>query len=162
MLNANLVTLIRNICFGSLESLPVPCEITSVTFATWGQEVREDRNAFLFSVLFSRNTQMFIPETGCFFVFFNSFKERLLNNWEHGIIKGSKTPSHVVYRKVWLLIGDVCCVINYRWRRLQCWRTNNTPCVCLRMHWLRRKQTEVAVTGKPKHISCNNSCRLQK
>lgn len=66
-----------------------------------------------------------------FFCFFNSFKERLLNNWEHGIIKGSKTPSHVVYRKVWLLIGDVCCVINYRWRRLQCWRTNNTPCVCV-------------------------------
>lgn len=62
--------------------------------------MREDRNAFLFSVLFSRNTQMFIPETGCFFVFFNSFKERLLNNWEHGIIKGSKTQSHVVYRKV--------------------------------------------------------------
>lgn len=66
-----------------------------------------------------------------FFCFFNSFKERLLNNWEHGIIKGSKTPSHVVYRKVWLLIGDVCCVINYRWRRLQCWRTNNTACVCV-------------------------------
>lgn len=80
----------------SLESLPPPCEITTVTFATGGREVREVRNAFLFFVLFARNTHrcLFLQQDVVFFFFGFSLEDRSSNNEEeHGIIKGSKTQS---------------------------------------------------------------------
>lgn len=129
-------------CERSLESLPPPCEMTKVTFTTWGQEVRDEKNAFLFSLfcLLETHRCLFLTETGCFFLTFNRC---LQNNREHRIIKTSKTQSHAVYRKTRLVIGNVCYVINY-WggghsvaRLIQyiktmpvclgrCWSTKNT------------------------------------
>lgn len=84
----------------------------------------------------------------CFFSsFLIRFKLCSLNNWEHTIIKDSKTQSHAVYRKAWLLIGDVCYVINYREGSPQCGRFDNRVFV---LHWRTiKRQTDAAACCKP-------------
>lgn len=55
-------------CVNAAETLPPPSEMTKVTFTTWDQEVRDEKNAFLFSLFCLRETSMFIPEwNGMFF-----------------------------------------------------------------------------------------------
>lgn len=55
-------------CVNAAETLPPPSEITKVTFTTWDQEVRDEKNAFLFSLFCLRETSMFIPDwNGMFF-----------------------------------------------------------------------------------------------
>ena len=71
------------------------CETVKVTFTTWDQEVRDDdKNAFsILSVLFARNTSMFIPDwNGMFaFVFFikhsNSSRRTTGNTEQSGCLQ---------------------------------------------------------------------------